>query len=158
MRRTVVRKYWKHNVAEDMQVLLVMQEGKEAMFLCAASSSLSLILHSSSCVQHSLHLFHLAFLFFFFFLHARVSFLEWGLLPSRESISLTAWGVSWESTWQTTGNWVWTSAYFFCAYSFVSSFVNGLCNGLGAIWTCTLKISLRKHQLTSNTIELKAYT
>lgn len=71
MRRAVVRIYWKHNVAEDMQVLLVMQEGKEAMFLCVWRP-LSLVLHSSFCIGTvSISSPRISS-----FLHARVSFLE----------------------------------------------------------------------------------
>ena len=75
-----MRTYWKHNVAENMQVVEYTAEQK-AMFpnVCLFHlSSWNIICHSD------LHL------------QARDSFFECGLFPSRASISMMAWGVIWD--------------------------------------------------------------
>lgn len=74
-----MRTYWKHNVAEDMQVIEYTAEQK-AMFPSVFVFFISLKHHMSVRL----------------YLQARDSFFECGLFPSRASISVMVWGVIWD--------------------------------------------------------------
>lgn len=74
-----MRTYWKHNVAEDMQVVEYTAEQK-AMFPIVSVSLVS----CQNIMCDSLRLYE------------RSSFFECGLFPSRASISVMIWGVIWD--------------------------------------------------------------
>lgn len=76
-----MRTYWKHNVAEDMQVVEYTAEQK-AMFPNVIVSFVFSEHHPSLR------------------LHARSSFFECGLFPSRASISVIVWGVIWDKIYE----------------------------------------------------------
>lgn len=80
----IMRAYWKHNVAEDMQVVEYTAEQKSdvSQCHCLPPSSLNVTRRSCRCF------------------HARSSFFECGLFPSRASISVIVWGVIWDKIWE----------------------------------------------------------
>ena len=76
-----MRTYWKHNVAEDMQVVEYTAAEQKAMF---PNVIVFLVFSKTSSVTQIC------------ILQARNSFFECGLFPSRASISVMVWGVIWD--------------------------------------------------------------